>query len=260
MKDKSPQDMLLNDAVAVVTGASQGIGAAIAKVFAEQGAQVICVGRTTETLHTFCDDINSVGYTGFVYPFVADVTQSASRQNLVEYCIKTFNRITHLVNTVGGGPMRDLDSLSENELDDLFHYNVTSAYHLIQLCAPHLKKSGQGNIINISSAAGKLVQKHFSGYAAVKTGLNHMTRNLAQELAPEIRLNAIAPGPISTPALTNFVPQSIQDTMAHKTPLKRIGTAEDIAQAALFLASSQSAWITGQILAVDGGAESSVMP
>ncbi len=250
----------LKDKVAIVTGAGQGIGAAIAEAYVSLGANVICVGRTQSKLDTFINHIDNQDYSGRVSPFVADVTQSKDRQALVAFAIKEFGSLTHLVNTVGGGPMSDLNSLSNTELNNLFNYNVTSAYHLIQLSVPHMRNGGSGNIINISSAAGKLAQKHFSAYATVKAGLDHLTRNLAQELSPIIRVNAIAPGPIETPALLNFVPSEVLKKMASKTPLQRIGTTNDIAQAAVFFATSHSSWITGQILAVDGGAENPILP
>lgn len=250
----------LQHKVAIVTGAGQGIGAAIAEAYTSLGATVVCVGRTQAKLDTVCAHITQQHYPGKVISYAADITVSQQRQAVVAFALEQCGTLTHLVNTVGGGGMKDLASLSDSELNDMFNYNVTSAYHLIQLCVPHMHTAGTGNIINISSAAGKLIQKHFSAYATVKAGLDHLTRNLAQELAPVIRVNAIAPGPIETPALLNFVPAEILQKMADKTPLQRIGTTQDIAQAALFLASAQSSWITGQILAVDGGAENPILP
>ena len=169
-------------------------------------------------------------------------------------------RITHLVNNAGGaGPNNPL-TLSVERFEEIMRFNVSSAYHLSQLCVPHMREAGQGNIINITSGAARYAQTQFSAYGTAKAALSHMTRLLAQDFAPQVRVNGIAPGPVLTAALNGVLPVAMRDGMIKATPLQSLGEVEDIAAAALYLASPASRWVTGKILEVDGGAESSVWP
>lgn len=240
--------------VAIVTGAGQGIGKAIAVAYAQLGCQVVCAGRTPRDLVKTCEEINHAAGNKSTTWFKADVSREDDRIRLVQFALEKYGRITHLVNTVGGGQPGTLQNINSDAFNALFDLNVTSATHLIQLCYDSMVASGGGNVINISSVAGSLVQKHFACYGTVKAALDHLTRNLAQDLAPHIRVNGIAPGPIETRALLDATPDQLRQMMAEKTPLKRIGQAEDIANAACFFATDASSWITGQILNVDGGA------
>ncbi len=246
----------LSGSVAIVTGAGQGIGKAIALAFAELGCKVVCSARTQQDIDETSNQINELYGENRSVAVASDVTQEADRRRLVDAAISAYGRVTHLVNTVGGGRPSSAEDLSFEELNQAFNYNVTSAFHLSQLCFDSMKTEGHGNIINVSSAAAKLIQRNFAAYATVKAGLEHLTRNLAQDLAPHIRVNAIAPGPIATSALERATTVEMRDYMASKTPLQRIGNVDDIASAACFFATDASSWITGQILAVDGGAES----
>jgi 7-alpha-hydroxysteroid dehydrogenase len=140
----------------------------------------------------------------------------------------------------------------------VLEFNVTSAYSLTQLCVPHMRSAGGGNVINITSGAARYIQKHFSAYGTAKAALTHLTKLLAQDFAPHVRVNAIAPGPIRTAALENAAPAAMLEKMAQNTPLQRIGEPEDIAAAALYFATPASSWVTGKVIEVDGGAEGSV--
>ena len=134
-------------------------------------------------------------------------------------------------------------------------WNVTPAYLMIQKTAKAMREAGGGAVINISSVAARYAQKHFSAYGAAKAALNQMTRNLAQDLGPAIRVNAIEPGTIMTEALAPFLTPERTERMLSSTPMGRLGQPEDIAASALFLVSPAASWITGKILGVDGGVE-----
>lgn len=246
----------LSGKVAIVTGAGQGIGKAIAIAFAQAGADVVCAARTLSDVEETADQIQALGRRSLAVK--CDVTLEDERQALVAQTLEAFGKITHLVNCVGGGKPNDAGTLKPSQLNDMFHLNVTSSFALIQACLDAFKQANEGNIINISSAAARYIQPHFSAYGSTKAALTHLTKLLAQDFAPMIRVNAIEPGPIMTNALKSAIPESMLASMRANTPMKTIGTPEDIASAALFLATPASAWITGKVIEVDGGAESTV--
>lgn len=130
----------------------------------------------------------------------------------------------------------------------------------VRAIATTYAKAGAGNIINITSVAARYVQPNFSSYGTAKAALTHMTKLLSQDFAPLVRINAIAPGPILTDALQKVMPEEVKEIMTNNTPLKRLGEVEDIAAAALYLASPASGWVSGKILEIDGGADVSVIP
>nr|WP_298380379.1 glucose 1-dehydrogenase [uncultured Halomonas sp.] len=244
--------------VAVVTGAGRGLGRAIALAFADAGADVACSARTLADVETVADEIRSRGRRALALS--CDVNDPEQRRMLVARAREELGGITQLVNNAGGsGPNSPL-KMTPEELDRVLHFNVTSAYALTQLCVPHMREAGAGSVINITSGAARYVQRHFSAYGTAKAALTHMTRLLAQDFAPQVRVNAIAPGPILTAALENAASPEMLEAMANNTPLKRLGQVEDIAAAALFLATPAAAWITGKVIEVDGGAEGSVWP
>lgn len=244
--------------VAVITGAGKGIGRAIALAYANAGAKVVCGARTLEDVEALAEEIRANG--GDAIACRCDVTKEQDREALVKAAVDSFGKVTHLVNNAGGAGPTDPLELSWQDFDRYMHFNVTSAYHLIQLCVPHMRDAGAGNVINITSGAARYVQRGFSCYGTAKAALSHMTRLLSQDFAPEVRINGIAPGPIQTAALNKVMPEKIKEIMIKKTPLQCLGEVEDIASAALYLASPASGWVTGKILEIDGGAESSVFP
>lgn len=248
----------LEGSVAVVTGAGQGIGKAIALVYAEAGADVVCSARTLNDVEETAARIKAYGRRALAVS--CDVTDEDQRRTLVTKALDEMGRITHLVNCVGGGGPNDPAQMSPEEFTNTLTYNITSAYALTQLCLPYMQESGTGNVINITSAAARYIQKHFTAYGSAKAGLTQLTKLLAQDLAPAVRVNAIAPGPILTGALKRAVPEQLLQIMADNTPLKRIGRTEDIAAAALYLASPASDWVTGKVIEIDGGAETTVFP
>ena len=245
----------LNDRIALVTGASSGIGRATALALADAGAHVVLAARTRDKL----DEVaRTIGARALVVP--TDVTKPAELDALVARTLEAHGRIDVLVNVAGGTPPTIALAVSDEDMAAAFQFNVTSAFHLARACAPHLAKNA-GTIVSISSAMSHRVDSGFVAYGAAKAALDHMTRLLAHEWAPKIRVNAIAVGATRTEALAFVTAMpGVEEGMVAKTPMARLGEPEDIALAALYLASPASAWVTGQILAVDGGAPTSVWP
>jgi 7-alpha-hydroxysteroid dehydrogenase len=167
-----------------------------------------------------------------------------------------FGRIDVVVNNAGGSMPRPFMDTSAGYLERAFHFNVTTAFVLTKAAAPHMLASGSGAVVNISSAIGRLRDRGFVAYGTAKAALTHMTRLMAADLAPKVRVNAIAVGSVATSALEVVLDnQEIHDEMVRRTPVKRLGVPEDIAYCALYLASDAGSFITGKLLEVDGGLE-----
>ena len=172
---------------------------------------------------------------------------------LVESVVGELGRLDVLVNNVGGSPPRPFLETSARMFEKAFHFNVTTAFELTKEATPHLLASGAGNVINISSAAGRFATRGSTAYGTAKAALTHLTRMMALDLAPRVRVNAIAPGSIATAALDTVLTDDIRERMVQATPLKRLGEPEDIATAALWLASPAGGYVTGKVIDVDGG-------
>mgnify|MGYP001031530015 CR=1 FL=1 len=246
----------LEGQVAVITGAGRGLGRAIALAYAEAGADIVCSARTLADVEAVADEVRALGRRALAVS--CDVNDQAQREALVASAIEGMGSITHLVNNAGGSGPNDPLKMTPADFAAVLEFNVTSAYSLTQLCVPHMRSAGGGNVINITSGAARYIQKHFSAYGTAKAALTHLTKLLAQDFAPHVRVNAIAPGPIRTAALENAAPAAMLEKMAQNTPLQRIGEPEDIAAAALYFATPASSWVTGKVIEVDGGAEGSV--
>jgi 7-alpha-hydroxysteroid dehydrogenase len=243
----------LTDRVVIVTGAGKGIGRGIALGFAEAGADVVCAARTPADLEETAKGVRERGRRALAVP--TDVTKTDQLERLVAATLAEFGRLDLLVNNAGGtGPRPALDT-SEAYFEMALRMNVTQAFLLSRLCVPQMvETAGEGAIVNISSRSSDMVQTSFVAYGAGKAALNMMTRNLAAELAPKVRVNAISVGGVGTEALQVVLTnEALKKQFDANTPMKRPGSVEDIAACALYLASPAASWVTGKIFQVDGG-------
>jgi 7-alpha-hydroxysteroid dehydrogenase len=248
----------LDGKVALVTGGGRGIGQAIALAFAEQGADVVISARTESEIEATARRARDVGRRALAVP--CDVTTAAQLDALVERTLGEFGRVDLLVNNAGGFPPMSFLDTDPPSWDWCFKFNLTSAYLLTRACLPHMLERDGGVVLNVSSAAGRIVRKGFVAYGTAKAALSFMTRQLGAEFAPRVRVNALAVGAVETSALAPFLTDEIRGAMESMTPMQRIGSVEDVAAAALWLCSPAGAWVTGKVVEVDGGTESTNWP
>jgi 3-oxoacyl-[acyl-carrier protein] reductase len=240
----------LKNKVAIVTGASRGIGLEIAKIFYENGAKIVITDIDDKTLSIvnkeFDDSKN-------ILSIVSDVSISDSVTNMIKTTIEKFNKIDILVNCAGITRDNLIIRMKENDWDNVINTNLKSVFLTSKIAGRYMMKEKSGNIINISSVVGITGNAGQTNYSASKAGIIGMTKSLAKEFAiRNIRVNAIAPGFIDT-TMTKNLKEDAKEQLIDAILLKRLGTTKDIANAALFLASSLSDYITGQTLVVDGG-------
>lgn len=249
----------LDGRVAIVTGAGKGIGKGIALGLAEAGADVVCAARTQSEIDATADEIRALGRRALALR--TDVTVTEDLERLVDSTVAELGRLDVLVNNAGGtGPRPALDT-SERFFEAALRFNVTSAFLLTRLAVPKmLETAGGGSVVNISSRSSDMVQTSFVAYGAAKAALNMMTRNMAAEFAPKVRLNAISVGGVETEGLAVVLTNdAIREQFETNTPMRRPGQVEDIACAALYLASPAASWVTGKIFQIDGGTEAPAM-
>ena len=246
-----PSHFRLDGDVALVTGAGAGIGRATALTFAAAGAAVVVTDRTEDGARKVAAEIVAGG--GRSLALVCDVTRPEHLEAAVAGAVGEFGSLTVLVNNAGGGGPKPFDM----PMDDFrwaYELNVFSLFRLTQLAASHMAAAGGGAVLNISSMAGENRNQRMASYGSSKAAVNHLTRNIAFDLGPRnIRVNAIAPGAIRTDALASVLTPEVEKAMLRHTPLGRLGEADDIANAALFLCSRAASWISGQVLTVSGG-------
>jgi 7-alpha-hydroxysteroid dehydrogenase len=246
--------------VAIVTGASKGIGRGIALGFADAGADLVLASRTRADLEAVAGEVRARGRRALVAP--CDVNEREQLEAVVSNAWQEFGRIDVLVNNAGGSPPKAALRTSEKMFEAALRFNVTSAFLLSRMAIPRMLEGDGGAILNVSSGLSWLVDKGFVAYGTAKAALSHMTRLLAYEMAPRVRVNAIAVGAVETDALRPFL-QLMPEARAKLeagTPMQRIGQPEDIAAAALYLCSPAGGWVTGKIFEVDGGTVASNWP
>jgi 3-oxoacyl-[acyl-carrier protein] reductase len=250
--------MVLKDKVALVTGSSRGIGAAIARLFAQEGAKVVVHGRDADAMSSVVAEIERAG--GKAIQAAADVTSFAEIEAMRRKIEGEFGPVEILVANAGGnytrpGPLEGIDEAGWHASVD---GNLTATFLTLKSFLPGMKERKAGNIITISSAAARRPHpKSPMPYAAAKAGMQILTQDLAAQVGPYgIRANCIAPESILTQRNQQLIPEAQKQTLVDQHLIKRLGTPEDVARAALFLASDEAAWITGIILDVAGGAVS----
>jgi 7-alpha-hydroxysteroid dehydrogenase len=240
--------------VAIVTGAGRGIGAAAALALAECGADVVIASRTTAQLDDVVASIHALGQKAI--PVACDLMDLDAVAHLATVAKDEFGRIDILVNNVGGAiPLPLLDTPTAY-LEEAFHFNVSTAHVLTVAAAPIMLETGGGAIVNISSSMGRISGRGYAAYGTAKAAMAHYTRLSSKDLAPRIRVNAIAVGATATSALeiVTSTPELL-DAMIAATPLQKIGDVEDISAAVVYLASSAGGYLTGKVLEVDGGGD-----
>lgn len=246
--------------VAVVTGAGRGIGAATAVALAEAGADVLIAARSRDELEAVADQVRHAGRRALVS--VTDMSDLEAAAALASEAFGQLGRLDIVINNVGGTMPRPFAHTKARHLSDAFHFNVVTAHELTRAAVPFMLRTAgdpalsasTGAIVTISSVMGRVADRGFLAYGTAKAALAHWTRLAATDLAPRIRVNGIAVGSVLTSAL-DYVAQNpeVREEMEANTPLRRLGQPEDVAAAALYLASPAGAYVTGKILEVDGG-------
>ena len=244
----------LDGHVAVVTGGGRGIGAGIARAFAEAGASVVVAARRTREVEAVAAEIERAG--GSAIAVTTDVTDVSALENLAQSAVSRYGKLTDWINNAGGSTMRMPSmEMPRDEWHRTIALNLTAVYEGSLVAREYMQR---GSIINITSGAGTGPVPGSAHYGAAKAGTNSLTWTLAAEFAPEVRVNAVAPGAIPTEVMLAAVGKT-EDQLDElleewKIPLGRLGTPEDIAAACVYLASEAASWVSGEILRVGGGA------
>ncbi len=237
--------------VAIVTGASRGIGKSIALALAAKGAMIVAVGTNQEALDSVVADITSQG--GTAMAVTANIASPDDCDRLIQTAQEQYGSVDILVNNAGVTRDALLIKMKDDDWDTVIDTNLKGAFMTTRAAWKLMSKQRSGRIINITSVVGQMGNAGQANYCASKGGLIAMTKSNAREMAKRnVTVNAVAPGFITT-AMTENLPEKIKESLSAQIPMERFGTPEDIANAVVFLASETSGYITGQILAVNGG-------
>lgn len=242
---------MLKDKVAVITGASRGIGKSISLALAARGAKIVAVDITSKGMEELLAEIKALGSEGIAVE--GNVTVAADTEQMIDAAVAAYGRVDILVNNAGITRDGLLLRMKEEDWDAVLTVNLKGAFLCTRAAAKVMTKQRSGRIINIASVVGQMGNAGQANYCASKAGLMGLTRSNARELAKRnITVNAVAPGFIVSD-MTDALPEKVKQEMAAQIPLERFGTADDIANAVVFLATDASAYITGQVLAINGG-------
>lgn len=253
---------LLQGRVAIITGASKGIGRALAVRFAKEGAAVVCAARSADLVKETAAMVQKAG--GKAIDVVGDLAKEADVQAMVAAGVKAFGRIDTLVNNAGdGGPTKKVEEYTMEDWRYTIDSCLTSSYLCIRFVVPEMRKAGNGAIVNISSMAGRRGLPYRIGYCSSKAGQVGMTYGMALELAPDIRVNCVAPGAVDGDRIDRVIAgqaevrgisvEQMRKSMTDSSPLKRFVTADDIVDATVFFCSDMARSVSGQVLAVNAG-------
>lgn len=241
----------LNDQVAVVTGASQGLGKAVAIALATNGAKVVCLARNAEKLAATVSEIEAAGGTG--QAVACDVTDRQAAADAIQAAFDEHGRLDILVNNAGITRDKLMRGMSDEEWDSVIATNLTSCFVCCRAAAGIMRKKKYGRIINMASISGLMGNPGQANYSASKAGMIGMTRTMSKELVNRgVTVNAVAPGFIAS-EMTEELGDVVLEEVKKRIPAKRVGQPEDVAAAVLFLASKDAGYISGQTIVVDGG-------
>jgi 3-oxoacyl-[acyl-carrier protein] reductase len=242
-----------DDRVAIVTGGGSGIGAATARMLAVEGQTVALVGRRAEPLAAVVSEIEATG--GSAFPVSADLAERGAPWEIVEAVLARTGRIDVIVNNAASFRLELIDDFTLEDFENHVAVNIRAAYFLVQAALPSLRASPSPAVVNVSSAAAAMYRRRQTLYGLTKAALEHMTKNMAAELAPErIRVNCIRPGPVATEIHTAVAdPAARLAELGRLVPLGRVGEPEEIALWIRHLVDREAEWVTGSVLVIDGG-------
>jgi len=245
--------MRLNNKVAIITGSGSGIGKAIVRLFSQEGAKVVIAEISEENGKKVMEEIRDNGGTAVFVK--TDVSKSSEIKKMTELCLKEFGGIDVLVNNAGIVKFSPFHEVSEEDWDEVINVNLKSVFLASKSVLPYMLEKGKGKIINIASIAGLVGFENIGPYCASKGGIIALSKEMALEYAKKgININCIAPGVIETAMTRDMLNNSqTRQFLKSSTPYFRLGKSEDIAQAALYLASDESDFVNGEVLVVDGG-------